>query len=434
MRDTYHFTGIAGVGMNALAQVVLARGWRVTGSDRYADRGLDLEVLAQLRRLGAAIVPQDGAAVNERVQAVVVSTAIEADNPDWVAARRQQIPVLHRAELLAALVAGHECIAITGTSGKTTTTGIIGWLLEQLGEDPTVVNGGVVLNWAGPERIGNVRLGAGRRWVVEADESDRSLLRFNPVWAVITNLSADHFSLAETETLFAEFRRQVTGGIVEGAELANLWRARPPVVTASGSRFEYGGTPFTVPLAGRHNAANALLAVILCERLGYPLSAVRDALAGFKGIQRRLEQVAAGSIRVYDDYAHNPAKITAAWQTVADGHRRVLGMWRPHGFAPLRQMRAELAAAFAAVCRSEDRLFLLPVYYAGGTATKAVDSAALAEDVAQRGVRVSLAPDYERLEDDIARLAAPGDAVLVMGARDPELPRCARRLAARLGG
>ena len=431
-KDTYHLVGVAGVGMNALAQAVLAAGWRVTGSDRYADQGQDLEVLAKLRHAGVEIVPQDGSAIGPRTRAVVVSTAIEGENPDLKAAGRQAIPVLHRSEMLLELVADRKYIAITGTCGKTTVTGMVGWILEQLGNDPTVVNGGAVLNWADANRVGNVRVGRSGWWVVEADESDRSLLRYHPDWAIITNMSADHFSLEETRRLFADFRSGVKCGVVCGDDPDGPWREFSPVLSAQGSAFVYGGVNFRVPVPGRHNAENALQAVVLCERLGYSLVDISAALEGFRGIHRRLEQVGVGSVSIFDDYAHNPAKIAAAWRTVAPHHRRVLAVWRPHGFGPLAQMMDDLTATFRSLHKPDDHLLILPVYYAGGTAQRKVDSDALVERLEQAGFRAELTPDYDQLERRLMELAQPGDAILIMGARDPELPLFARRLAARM--
>jgi UDP-N-acetylmuramate--alanine ligase len=382
-----HLVGVAGVGMNPLAQALLAAGWPVSGSDRYLDQGHELDVLGKLARAGVQLVPQDGRGIGPDTRAVVVSTAIEADNPDLAAAGRLGVPVRHRAEMLAELTRDRTCVAVTGTSGKTTVTGMLGWILEQLGADPTVVNGGAVLNWVSPDRIGNVRTGRSGLWVVEADESDRSVLRFFPEWAIITNLSADHFGLEDTRALFEQFRTQVRRGAVLGWEPGAPWHTVEPRLAADGCRFEFRGIDFHVPLLGRHNAENALQAAVLCERMGYSLAAVADALRRFGGIQRRLERVgAAGGVAVIDDYAHNPAKIAAAWAAVAPCYRRVLGVWRPHGYKPLALMFENLVETFSRCCRPGDRLWLLPVYYAGGTAERQADSDRLAAALQARGV------------------------------------------------
>ena len=427
-----HLVGVAGVGMSALAQALRLQGYAVSGSDRAHDAAQNEDVIHKLRCAGVAMAPQDGSGVTPGTECVVVSTAIEGDNADLRAAAAAGVPVRHRAEMLAELVAGKRGIAITGTSGKTTVTGLIGWLLQELGADPAVVNGGELINWCAADRLGNVRAGRSDCWVFEADESDRSLLRFHPDWAVITNMSADHFDAAETIRIFEEFRGQVRCGVVDPLCPDGSFRPRLERTT---STFAYGGCEFRVPVPGAHNAENALQAILLCERLGYPLGRVAAALATFRGIRRRLEVVVeVRGVAVIDDYAHNPAKIEAAWRTLAPFYERLRVLWRPHGFRPLAQMREALTALFARLCRPEDRLVLLPVYFAGGTAQRSVTSAEFAYDLAARGVPVQYVASYAAAEGCLCDAAAPGTAIVCMGARDPELPVCARRVAARLQG
>lgn len=417
--------------MSALAQAIRWAGYRVTGSDRYGDEGRDLKVLTDLAAAGIEIVPQDGSGVRRDTRGVVVSTAIESGNPDLSAAAQHGVRVLHRSEMLAELLVGKRCVAVTGTSGKTTVTGMVGWILQQLGLDPTVVNGGTVLNWAVEDRIGNARQGRSDLWVIEADESDRSLLRYSPDWAVVTNVSRDHFSLEETEALFRDFKARVKRGVVEPlVEAGGVFRAR---VGAEGSEFEHGGRRFRTRLLGRHNAENALQAVRLCARMGLDLDGVAHALESFQGIARRLEVVGrVGGITVVDDYAHNTAKIRAALETMQPLHVRILCAWRPHGFTPLANMKADLVRMFADMLRPQDRLLVLPVFYAGGTANRAVDSEAFVQALRQAAVPAVHVPTYDTLCEMLCRTAAPGDAVLIMGARDPDLPAFARRVCESL--
>jgi len=430
---SYHLVGVAGVGMNAVAQALRGGGHAVSGSDRYADQGQDLAVIRKLKGAGIVFTPQDGSGVTARTTAVVVSTAIEADNPDLAAAARYGVPVRHRSEMLAELATGRETVAITGTSGKTTVTGMMGWILEQLGADPTVVNGGALVNWADDERVGNVRLGKSRLFVLEADESDRSCLRYDPDWAILTNQSADHFAMDETRALFEAFRAKVRRGSVTGWDADMPWHDFQPELSAAGSRFTWRGVEFRLPLLGRHNAENALQAAVLCERMGYAPDAIARALAGFHGIQRRLEHVGvARGVTVIDEYAHNPAKIAAAWQAVAPYYRRVLGLWRPHGFKPLAQMFDDMVAMFGRVCRPQDRLWLLPVYYAGGTVQRQADSDRLVAALKAAGVAAAWVPDYDVLLAGMLGEAREGDVALCMGARDPGIPEFARQLVARL--
>ncbi|MFT5124637.1 MAG: UDP-N-acetylmuramate--alanine ligase [Kiritimatiellia bacterium] len=438
----YHLVGIAGTGMNPLAQMLHLQGCRVSGSDRYLDSGERLPILDQLERMGITLAPQDGSALTAETAGIIVSTAIEADNPELARAKALNIPILHRAEMLARLVEGKQVIAIAGTSGKTTTTGMTGYLLEQAGLDPNVVNGGVIVNWASRDCIGNVRKGDSDLWVIETDESDRSLLNFHPDSAVITSMTADHFPLGETIELFRQFSAQVHAEIVCGPNvrehLATATKALLLDATATyapypfGYHFHYAGSDFRVHLPGQHNALDAHLAIMLCELQGVDPASLVEALTRFKGIERRLQKVGDGAVKVYDEYAHNPEKIEAAWTAVAGSARHIIGCWKPHGYGPLAAMAEDLAHMWHRSCRPNDRLYILPVYYAGGTTSRAMESETFVEQLQARGIPAFYAPDYDHFEREAKAHTSDGDAVLIMGARDPELPACAHRLGEQL--
>ncbi len=437
-----HVAGVAGVGMSALAQALSWTHERVTGSDRFFDQGLSLPIFDALQAAGVELVKQDGSAVKAGTEAVVYSTAIEEGNPDFIAAKKAGVPLRHRAAVLAELARGHTVLAVAGTAGKTTTTGMVGWTLEQLGADPTVVNGGALVDWADARHVGNVRRGGvDSPWVVEVDESDRSLLQFFPEWSVLTNISQDHFTLEEVQALFRTYAGQVHQGLVCGEGVADVLGEQKakkfegmgrPERTEHGFVVEWRGQQLEVRSPGAHNAWNALMAAELCAQLGYEPIKIAEALRRFGGIQRRLERVdAGGGVRVVDDYGHNPAKLAAAWTAVSISKNRVLGAWRPHGFGPLRAMMDPLADAFALVCRAGDQLWLLPVYDAGGTADRSVNSDVLVAKLKARGVKVEWAKDYDELGTQMAREAKRGDTLLVMGARDPQLPVFAREMASK---
>jgi UDP-N-acetylmuramate--alanine ligase len=427
-----HVTGVAGVGMSAVAQAALGAGMAVSGSDRYNDGGESLPVLAQLRGAGVSLYPQDGSGVRAGTDAVVVSTAIEADNPDLAAAAAAGVPVLHRSALLARLAEGHCCLAVAGTCGKSTVTGMAGWILEQAGLDPTVVNGAPVTNWQSDARVGNVRTGRSDLWVIEADESDRSLLNYRPRHAVVTNMSADHFDLEETRRVFESFRARVSGlciGALDGSAYLN---GVIPEISAGGCRFVFRGVDFHLALRGVHNVENALHATMLCGLAGVDVEQSAAALRTFRGIHRRLEIVACtGGVTVIDDYAHNPAKIAAALAATVPFARRLTVVWRPHGYGPLRSMLDGLADAFGVLRGSSGhRLLLLPVYDAGGTADRRIGSEALAGRLDAAGVAVECVADYAAVRQVVRQTGMEaGDTVLVMGARDPGLPALARALA-----
>lgn len=431
----YHLAGVAGVGMSGVAQALLAQGCDVSGSDRFCDQGEDLEVVAKLRTAGIRFFPQDGTGLTKQTCGLVVSTAIEKDNADVVAAKRLGVPVIHRAEMLGKLVADRRCVAVTGTSGKSTVTGMIGWILDRLGADPTVVNGAVVLNWRADNAVGNFRHGRSDLWVIEADESDRSLMQYHPDWAVITNASIDHFGYDETVSLFRSFTQQVKKGMVSAFDHPDFFEGFSPTLSASGSTFLEKGVTFRVALPGRHNAENALHAIRLCEKLGFHLPDIAGALGTFKGIHRRLEKVgSAKGVTVIDDYGHNPAKMRAAWRAVAPYSKRVLAVWRPHGFKPLAVMMDELVGVVSEFCRSDDRFYVLPVYDAGGTADRSIRSDMLVEKLKARRVPADMASDPDAIVRTLVSMAREGDVILTMGARDPGLPALARKILAGIGG
>ncbi len=430
-----HIAGIAGVGMNAIAQVLHALGYRVSGSDRMADQGISTPTLKKLVTAGIDVLPQDGKSLPPDTSTLVVSSAIEPDNPELLTASERGIPVLHRAAALAAAVGDQKCIAIAGTSGKTTVTGMVGWLLTELGMEPNVVNGGALLNWQSESVIGNVRITGSPWWVVEVDESDRSLLRFQPEWALLTNISKDHFSLTETQDLFGEFCSHVLTGIVVDVETAALLPNRSKESAHMVHWYPEAASSLTVPLPGAHNQLNAELAIRFCEVMGYDRSEAIRCLSSFQGLERRLQRVSsADGIAVYDDYAHNPAKLAAAWRAVQQVSRRVRGVWRPHGYGPLAAMSEDLIDMFVSALRPKDELFILPVYYAGGTAKADYTSDIFVDHLQEQGIPAIYVPTYKDLAQHMLSDVQPTDAFLCMGARDPELPLFARSLAEKLAG
>ena len=419
-----HFIGIGGVGMNGLAQLAALSGDSVSGSDRGYNPASAL--FQSLEGLGIRIFPQDGSGIDSQTDLAVYSTAIESDNPDLLKARKLGVPLLHRAEFLQRLVGDAKLVAVAGTAGKTTTTGLLGWIFEQLGLDPSVYNGAAVLNWKKPGIPGNIRKGASNLWIIEADESDKSLLNFHPAHSIITNISKDHYELDELNRIFERFESQTSGITIRGQSV-NLGIFLNSRTDPFSFRFE--GIEFVVPMIGRHNLENAQCAVRLCAAMGLDLERVRDALARFEGIERRLEIAGEPEgIRIIDDYAHNPAKIAAALEAAGQtGNGRVHAYWRPHGFAPLHQNQDELVEVFRQ--RPPESLFILPVFYAGGTVQRKTTAADFVRRLQSAGVPARLVPGYAALERALKQCARPGDTILGMGARDPQLPLFAKQLA-----
>ncbi|MDF7797991.1 Mur ligase domain-containing protein [Pontiellaceae bacterium B1224] len=408
--QSVHFIGIGGVGMNGLAQLAALSGYKVTGSDRAYNP--DAEVFQCLENLGVSIFDQDGSGIDKSTQQVVFSTAIESGNPDLIKAEEQSIPLLHRSEFLKQLIGDDELIAVAGTAGKTTTTGMLGWIFQWLEKDPSVYNGAAVANWKTGHTLGNVRKGGSNVWIIEADESDKSFLNFNPTHSIITNISKDHYELDELHSMFDQFERQTSG------------------ITVRGDALEFQTLELNVPMLGKHNVGNAACAFELCRLLDFNTDQVRQALAEFKGIERRLEIVGRiDGITVIDDYAHNPAKIEASLAAVSECHPTTHAFWRPHGFKPLFQGLEEFISVFSNHWKTcGGSIFILPVFYAGGTTTRNVSSEDLVARLNSAGVPARLMPDYAALKAELTAVAKSGDAILGMGARDPELPLFSRRL------
>lgn len=403
--------------MSALAQALLDAGFTVTGADRaLGGSGARPAVLATLARAGVRLFPDDGSGIGPDTVRVIVSTAVEETNRDLQCARARGIPVVHRAAALAELLASRRLVAVAGTCGKSTVTAILGHLLAESGFDPVVVNGAQVVGWdAGGTRVGSTRKGTGAYAVAEVDESDKSLVAFRPFAAIVTNASADHYSKAEMDAVFDAFVREVPGPVVDGR--------RTPVVPSAVAR--------TIPLPGEHNAVNAECALRMAAALGADPARLAAAIRTFPGVERRLQRVGTcGGAVVYDDYAHNPEKLHAMLTTLQAAYPKGVAVaWRPHGYAPLRKMLKALAAMFRAMLRPCDELLVLPVYDAGGTTDRSLNSDALVARLNASPVRF-----VEGLEDAEAHLRthAPAfGALVVAGARDPGLPVLARRLAGK---
>jgi UDP-N-acetylmuramate--alanine ligase len=442
-----HFAGVAGSGMSALAQFVAMKGGRASGSDRSFDRGQRPEARGMLEALGIAIHPQDGSGLCSGCAGLVVSTAVEDEVPDVAEARGLGVPVLHRSELLAHLVATHRTLAITGTSGKSTTVAMAFEILRGARRDPSVITGGELASLQAEGLWGNAWAGASDLLVIEADESDGSVVRYHPAVGVLLNLQKDHKEVSTVAEMFRTFRAQVReacvvgeadslrafapGAMVVGFGSGADLRAEDVALSAEGTTFQVEGMSFRLSVPGRHNVENALAAMGACAALGVPFTAMTAPLAGFRGVARRFQVLGVeNGVTVVDDFGHNPAKVAASLQTgrlraeAAGG--RVLAIFQPHGFGPLKFLRKEFVDAFVEGLGPADQLWFLEVFYAGGTVTRDISSEDVVGDLTARGVAAEVAPSREALAARLAAEARPGDLILVMGARDPSLTDFAR--------
>lgn len=452
---SYFFCGIGGSGMLPLAMIVAARGDAVSGSDRSRDQGRTSGKFDWIESRGIALFPQDGSGVAAG-QTLVASAAIEDSVPDIAAANRLGLPRLTRADLNAALFnAAGTAIGVGGTSGKSTVTGMIGWILARAGRNPTVMNGAVMRNFATADTpFASAVVGDPALYVSEVDESDGSIALYRPDVAVVTNISLDHKSLDELHRLFDAFAARARVAVVNADD------AESAPLLAGGNRLTFGfsdgaamrgsdfealadGCRFTVHFAGgrhavrlrmpgRHNAMNALAAMAAARAVNIPVAQSAAALADFAGLARRYEVLGqAGGATVIDDFAHNPDKVAATLAAVAELPGRALIFFQPHGYGPLRQMGKELAASFAEGLRPDDRLFVCDPVYFGGTVDRSVGSEALVAGIGAGAVHIPLREDCGAA---LRAEAKPGDRILILGARDDTLTDFGRELLGKLGG
>ncbi|MCX7338079.1 MAG: UDP-N-acetylmuramate--L-alanine ligase [Alphaproteobacteria bacterium] len=451
-----HFVGIGGIGMSGIAEVLHNLGHQVRGSDVAKSNNV-----LRLQKLGIPVDIGHEAKNVDGAQVVVVSSAVKADNPEVLTARRMGIPVIQRAEMLAELMRLKRSIAISGTHGKTTTTSLAAALLDAAGLDPTVVNGGIINAYNT-----NARLGTGDWIVVEADESDGSFTRLPATIGVITNIDPEHMEFYGTvETLkkaFLEFighipfygaailcadhptvmelaakisdRRVVTYGFASNATVRaiNLRMTENgtlfdveiagclPVQTFINSSVAVMPLPHRIkdlflPMVGKHNVQNALSAVAIAQELGLSEETIRSAFEQFKGVKRRFTKVGvSGGITIIDDYAHHPVEIQTVIRAAKQATTgKIVVVMQPHRYTRLNSLFAEFSACFDGA----DKVIITPIYTAGEDAIENVTSAHLVAAVKENGIsQVYEIQEQKELPYMLRSLAQPGDMILCLGA------------------
>ncbi len=445
-----HFTGIFGSGMSALAQYLRFQGLTVSGSDRFHASEDTAALRSSLEGLGCAIVQQDGSGVGAHTDVVCASTAIEDSNPDIAAARSLGIPLVHRSDLLAAIIDTKKTIAVAGTSGKSTVTAMIFEFLTACEKSPSLLSGAALRRLEKQGLIGNAWNGGSDLLVVEADESDGTLVKYRPAATVFLNISKDHKSVDEVKALFGQLAAQTpwTASNADDPVLAALpatvrfgrnssadWHPDQEELLPGSVKLVRAGTEYLLPLPGEHNLENLRAALCVCEHFRCEPTALAEAVKQYEGVARRFSMTRTTSaVLVVDDFAHNPVKIAAAVSAARGLAKRIIAVYQPHGFGPTRFLKDEYIATFKTLFRKDDSLYLLPIYYAGGTAQKDISS----EDIIQGLGAVSFAAravkDREELLAGLKSDACPEDCVLLMGARDPSLPALARKIVELFGG
>lgn len=435
------FVGIGGMGMSGLAKILHCRGFKVAGSDR----NLDGDYCRRLTEMGIRIYLQDGKGPEKFMNEtglkpddfkIVKSTAVESHVPDVVTAEKLQIAQIMRSDLLAEMFNSKKGIAIGGTAGKTTTTGLTAWIFNYAGFDPSCAVGGII---SGLDT--NALAGNGQHFIIEADESDGSIVKYRPWISVVTNISRDHKTMDELQELFLDFFNN-TGSdgfriICNDDADARLLKenCKLPVITygineksdfmASNIRFDNDITHFSVndvafelSMPGEHNIRNALASIAAAAMCDIEMNKISEALKAFPGMKRRFEKVGtAAGVTIIDDFAHNPAEILAAVKTARKSSRRRFIVYQPHGYGPASFTRDDLIDVFSSFEENEF-LYLDEIFYGGGTVNKNITSEEIVKEVQKKFRQAWYPGSRENIVKMIAEQAKDGDMVLVMGARD----------------
>lgn len=440
--EIVHFVGIGGIGMSGIAEVLKNLGYEVRGSDSK-----ESDTIRRLRTLGINISIKHDAENVKGAHVVVISSAVSADNPEVVAARKQSIPVIPRAEMLAELARLKYAVLIAGAHGKTTTTSLIASILAHGGLDPTVVIGGKL------KGIGsNAKLGQGEFLVAEADESDGSFLKLSPTLAVVTNIDREHMdffkNIEELKAAFLFFvnkvpfygvsfvcadneyimellpgiqRRFITYGLREGLDLV----AKNVSIGGFKSEFEVflkGASLgfFEIPLPGAHSISNGLAAIGVANELGIEIATIREALKNFSGVQRRFEfKGRVSGINVFDDYGHHPTEIIATLkamkETISKGAEfagRLVVLFQPHRYTRTRDLLSEFSTAFA----DADKIVLTDIYPAGEKPIEGINSEVLFKRIKETSKDIVYIKEKDDILSYLDKELKDGDTLLTLGA------------------
>jgi UDP-N-acetylmuramate--alanine ligase len=440
------FSGIAGSGMSAIAGFAADKGHIVVGSDRALDINPFHQLKKTLQSKGITILPQDGNGIDVSFDFVVFSTAVEPDQPEFVKAGALGILVKTRPEYLSEITASFKTIAVSGTSGKSTTSGMLAFLMNRLGLKPNFIGGGRVKQFKSPLNPGNYLADSSDCLIIEACESDGTIVNYRPQHLIILNLSLDHHTVDKTAEMFKALVENTSGKIILNADDKSLigkitgknaitfslhnpshYKADDIIYKQFSADFSLRGTKFSLSLPGEYNLYNAVSCIAMLSEIGISPAVVADVLHEFKGIDRRFDIYLNDSRGlVIDDYAHNPHKISSLMKTVIKIREHICYIFQPHGFGPTRLMKKEYIEAFTENLRNTDHLVLLPIFYAGGTAARDISSHDLADAIKTAGKSVEV---IEKREDILKRLIHEYDSFVIFGARDETLAELAKEIA-----
>ena len=435
------FCAIAGSGMSALAQVLKYKNYEILGTDRSFDQGKEQKNKQALLDVGIKIYPQDGSMIDKNTTVLYASTAVEDTIPDIKRAKELNIPIKHRSDLLEEIFSSYPYnIAVGGTSGKSTVTAMIGYILDKTQKKPLVINGALLKNYETTNGIPNVILNDGQYCVIEADESDGSIQKYTPYISIINNITLDHKSIEELQILFKNFATIAKHGVIYNADCQNssiLKNAHPNSLSfgiennsadfyannikniPDGTLYTYDNTEYKLKLIGKFNVANALCAIACCSLLGINPHTSCKILEDFLGTKRRLEILGQkNNITVIDDFAHNPDKINASISALKAYKGRIIVMFQPHGFAPMRMMGKQIIESFAKHFAPNDILLIPEIFFAGGSVTRDISSKDLVEYATTLKTNAIYFEQRQNIKQYILQNALPNDRIILMGARD----------------
>ena len=442
------FIGVAGTGMSALAQYLRGIGKNVSGSDRYFKDGEFNETKEKLEAEGISCFLQDGSGINDKTDLIVVSSAIEDTVYEVQKAKQLNIPIIKRSELLALIAESKKTIAVGGTSGKSTTTAMLFAILEYAGMQPSIISGAGLTSIIKEGKIGNAKVGKGDWLVIEADESDGSIIYYKPEIGVLLNVDKDHKEIDSLMEIFTTFKNNSKKFVVNQShslakklsqDIKNDFSIdeRNPARYVSkdfqqaGLSFQFtiDHSPFTIHALGRHNMENAVAAVTVANQIGVNLKTCSGALKNYEGIYRR-SQVYGNKKGVWliDDYAHNPVKCAASIMACQPVATKVIAWFQPHGYAPTKFLRNDFVDEISKALRPTDEIWMSEIFYAGGTTTKDISSADLVDDLRAKGVNAYFVDNRNDLVSSVRSHLTDNCVLLLMGARDPSLEQFAKQV------
>lgn len=443
------FIGVAGTGMSAIAQYLAGAGYTVSGSDRYFKPGEYNETKEKLEAAGISCFLQDGSGITPKTELVVASTAIEDTVVEIQKAKQLNIPIIRRSELLALIAKSKKTIAVGGTSGKSTTTGMLFQILEVAGLKPSIISGAGLVNIIKTGKIGNAKTGNGEWLVIEADESDGSIVQYTPEIGLLLNIDKDHKEIDELMQVFATFKANSKALFVVNQshvlakelskDIANDFstdeNAHAGFVAKDFTQngltisFTINDVAFELQQVGRHNMENALAATAVAAQIGVPLQVCAAALKNYEGIYRRHQVLGnKGGVWLIDDYAHNPAKCAASIKACQYIAPKVVAWFQPHGYAPTRFLRNDFVEEIAAALRPNDEIWMSEIFYAGGTATKDISANDLVNDLKLKNKNAYFVEHRNDFVNAVRSHLTDDCVLLLMGARDPSLEDFAKQV------